>query len=33
MKEIATKYDLDWEPGDDVNEEDMPAIVGHRNEV
>eukprot|EP01084_Bolivina_argentea_P049578 91175_1 len=32
MKEIATKYDLEWEPGDDGNEEEMPAIVGHRNE-
>eukprot|EP01084_Bolivina_argentea_P289631 497381_1 len=32
MKEIADKFDLDWEPDDDVNAEDMPAIVGHRNE-
>jgi len=32
MKEIAKKYDLDWEPTDAANEEDMPAIVGHRNE-
>eukprot|EP00485_Elphidium_margaritaceum_P011749 CAMPEP_0202692996 /NCGR_PEP_ID=MMETSP1385-20130828/7228_1 /ASSEMBLY_ACC=CAM_ASM_000861 /TAXON_ID=933848 /ORGANISM="Elphidium margaritaceum" /LENGTH=487 /DNA_ID=CAMNT_0049348615 /DNA_START=29 /DNA_END=1492 /DNA_ORIENTATION=+ len=32
LKEIATKYDLEWEPGDEVNDEDMPAIVGHRNE-
>ena len=30
--EIAKKYDLEWKPTDDVNEEDMPAIVGHRNE-
>ena len=33
MKQIAAKYDVDWDPADDVNEEDMPAIVGHRNEV
>ena len=32
MQEIATKYDLDWEPGQDPDEE-MPAIIGHRNEV
>ena len=33
MKEIAQKYDLDWEPGQDPNEEEMPSIIGHRNEV
>merc|ERR1712228_834557 len=32
LQEIAKKYDLEWKPTDDVNEEDMPAIVGHRNE-
>eukprot|EP01084_Bolivina_argentea_P190360 327157_1 len=31
MLEIATKYDLDWAPGQDP-EEEMPSIIGHRNE-
>lgn len=33
MQEIANKFDVEWNPADDVNAEDMPAIVGHRNEV
>jgi len=32
MQEIANKFDVEWNPADDVNAEDMPAIVGHRNE-
>ncbi|ETO30471.1 hypothetical protein RFI_06648, partial [Reticulomyxa filosa] len=33
LKEIAKEFDVEWEPNTLEQEESMPAIIGHRNEV